>query len=135
MMIINDVTSSMNAMHLTNRVDHDKRDMEIDDLQTPKPVDEMEVTIPDGKREMYEIYLEHLSNDATEEMEIYLSIMSDVVGGYENAIQVLVGNKHDMNNCFLVNLTRSELEKLVKLDNERIRGIYPPYKPISSTCL
>ncbi|CAH1435404.1 unnamed protein product [Lactuca virosa] len=99
-------------MHLTNRVDHEKRDMEIDDLQTPdQVVDEMEVTVSDGKREMYEIYLEHLSNESTEEMEIYLSIMSDVVGGYENAIQVLVGNKHDMNNCFLVNLTRSYNEE------------------------
>ncbi|KAL4579021.1 hypothetical protein LXL04_015156 [Taraxacum kok-saghyz] len=105
MMIIKDVTSSLNAMHITNRHERTENDMEIDHLSETELLDEMDIIMSEGKREIYEIYVEYLSEDSSEAMEIYLSIMGDVVGGYENAIGVLVGNMHDM-NCFLVNLTR-----------------------------
>lgn len=128
-MTINDVTTSLNAMHLANRNEWREKDMEIDHLRAHEVIDEMDMIMTEGERKMYEIYVECLSNDAAEAMEIYLNIMSKVVGSHENAIAVLASNMHEI-NCFLVNLTRAELEKLVELDNERIRGIYPPYKSI-----
>ncbi|KAI3797312.1 hypothetical protein L1987_32568 [Smallanthus sonchifolius] len=90
-------------------------------------IDEIDIKMFDGERRTYEIYVDYCSEDADKLMEIYLSIMSDVVGGHENAIAVLEGNMHGM-NCFFVNLTRAELDKLVETDHERIWGIYPPYK-------
>ncbi|GJU52737.1 hypothetical protein Tco_1226451 [Tanacetum coccineum] len=101
MAIVNDVTSSMNAMHLSNNNEWMETRMEVD----------------------------HWAPTQTEHVDekIYSSIMSEVVGGHENAFAVLASTMHDL-NCFVVNLTRAELEKLVELDNERIRGIYPPYK-------
>lgn len=81
----------------------------------------------EGERQKYEIYVEDFSDYAA--METYLCIMSDVVGGHENAMEVLASNLDDM-NCFVVYLTRAELERLVEIDNDRIRGIYPPYKPV-----
>ncbi|KAI3745769.1 hypothetical protein L6452_08176 [Arctium lappa] len=95
----------------------------------PELIDKMDIPFSEGERQMYEIYVENFSDDAAETMETYLSIMSDVVGGHENAIAVLASNLDDM-NCFVVYLTRAELEKLVEIDNKRIRGIYPPYKPV-----
>lgn len=133
MITVKDVTSSLNAMHLGNTNEWTEIDMEIDHW-APKETevfDEVDIKMIEGEREMYELYLECCSDDATKLMEIYLSVMSDVVGGHEKAMAVLESNMPDMNCCF-VNLTRDELEELVELDSERIRGIYPPYKPVRS---
>nr|GEW37728.1 hypothetical protein [Tanacetum cinerariifolium] len=129
MAIVNDVTSSMNAMHLSNNNEWMETRMEVDHWAPTQTelVDEMDIKMIEGERETYEIYVDFCSDDATKAMKIYLSIMSEVVGGHENAFAVLASTMHDL-NCFVVNLTRAELEKLVELDNERIRGIYPPYK-------
>ncbi|PWA60203.1 hypothetical protein CTI12_AA358740 [Artemisia annua] len=129
MTTLNDVTSSMNAMHLSNNKDWMVKRMEVDPWvpTESESVDEMDINMSEGERETYEIYVEFCSDDIAKAMEIYLSIMSEVVGGHENAFAVLASTMHDL-NCFVVNLTRAELEKLVELDNERLRGIYPPYK-------
>lgn len=129
MAIVNDVTSSMNAMHLSNNNERTETRMEVDHWAPSQTelVDEMDSKMFEGERETYEIYVEFCSDDDAKAMEIYSSIMSEVVGGHENAFAVLASTMHDL-NCFVVNLTRAELEKLVELDNERIRGIYPPYK-------
>lgn len=132
MTTLNDVTSSLNEMHLSNMNEWAQKDMEIDHKRAPTEVelvDEMDMKMSDGERKMYEIYVESCSNNAAKAMEVYLSIMCDVVGGHENAISVLASTMYDI-NCFLVNLTRTELEKLVEIDSEQIRGIYPPYKPV-----
>ncbi|KAI3677784.1 hypothetical protein L6452_37054 [Arctium lappa] len=55
----------------------------------PKLIDKMDIPFSEGESQMYEIYVENFSDDAAETMETYLSIMSDVVGGNENAIAVL----------------------------------------------
>lgn len=120
MKTINEVTNSLNAIHIYNQNEWSKNDMEID---------EMDVKMFDEERKTYEIYVDYCSENADKWMEVYLSIMSDVVGGHENAIAVLEGNMHCM-NCFFVNLTRAELDKLVEMDHDWIRGIYPPYKPL-----
>ncbi|KAK1406640.1 hypothetical protein QVD17_42129 [Tagetes erecta] len=120
MKTINEVTSSLNAIHLYNQNEWNKNDMEVDEIDN-KMFDE--------ERKTYEIYVDCCSEEADKWMEVYLSIMSDVVGGHANAIAVLEGNMHGM-SCFFVNLTRAELDKLVEVDHDRIRGIYPPYKPL-----
>lgn len=128
MSTINDVTTSLNAIHLTNTNEWINNDMEIDN-RAPSETELVDEMMSNGERQMYEIYVERCSDNAAKAMDLYLSIMSNVVGGRENAIAVLVNNRHDM-NYFVVNLTRPELEKLVEINNEQIRGIYPPYKPV-----
>ncbi|KAJ0466575.1 hypothetical protein HanIR_Chr14g0673651 [Helianthus annuus] len=120
MKTINDVTSSLNAIHLVNKTEWTEQDMEID---------EMDIKMFEGERKMYEIYVDYCSEDADKWMEVYLSIMSGVVGGHQNAIAVMENSVRSM-NCFFVNLTRAELDKLVEIDHDRVRGIYPPYKPL-----
>lgn len=81
---INDVTRSLNAIHLTNTNEWINNDMEIDNRAPSKAefVDEVDIMMSiNGEREMYEIYMKHRIENAAKSMEVYLSITSDVVVG------------------------------------------------------
>ncbi|GJU52738.1 hypothetical protein Tco_1226452 [Tanacetum coccineum] len=133
MAIVNDVTSSMNAMHLSNNNEWMETRMEVDHWAPTQTehVDDMDIKMIEGERETYEIYVDFCSDDAVKAMEIYSSILSEVVGGHENAIlQLLASNKHCFLIALLVNLTGAELEKTCGIKTMSNSGNLPSIRSI-----